>query len=93
MSYLYTPLCCKGSTVEAFAKRDRNLSAPGAPGPHVVPAFRTLPSAARVSFFSNRPGFCCEYPNVPLWFATGIWVLYCIIRGWLALSSQKEVPR
>jgi uncharacterized membrane protein len=27
-----------------------------------------------------------------LWFATGIWVLYRIIRGWLALSSQKELP-
>ena len=23
-----------------------------------------------------------------LWFGTGIWVLYRIIRGWLALSSQ-----
>ena len=28
-----------------------------------------------------------------LWFITGIWVLYRIIRGWLALSSQKELPR
>jgi uncharacterized membrane protein len=28
-----------------------------------------------------------------LWFATGIWVLYRIIRGWLALSSQKLLPR
>ncbi|MGH8515000.1 MAG: DUF4870 family protein [Gammaproteobacteria bacterium] len=28
-----------------------------------------------------------------MWFATGIWVLYRIIRGWLALSSQKELPR
>ena len=28
-----------------------------------------------------------------VWFATGIWVLYRIIRGWLALSSQKELPR
>ena len=27
-----------------------------------------------------------------LWFATGIWVLYRIIRGWLALSSQKVLP-
>jgi uncharacterized membrane protein len=27
------------------------------------------------------------------WFGTGIWVLYRIIRGWLALSSQKELPR
>jgi uncharacterized membrane protein len=30
---------------------------------------------------------------VVLWLATGIWVLYRIIRGWLALSSQKELPR
>jgi uncharacterized membrane protein len=29
---------------------------------------------------------------VVLWFATGIWVLYRIIRGWLALSSQKVLP-
>ena len=28
-----------------------------------------------------------------LWFATGIWVLYRIIRGWLALSSEKQLPR
>jgi uncharacterized membrane protein len=28
-----------------------------------------------------------------LWFATGIWVLYRIIRGWLALSSQKALPQ
>ena len=27
-----------------------------------------------------------------LWFGTGIWVLYRIIRGWLALSSQKVLP-
>jgi uncharacterized membrane protein len=27
-----------------------------------------------------------------LWFATGIWVLYRIIRGWLALTSQRPVP-
>jgi uncharacterized membrane protein len=27
-----------------------------------------------------------------VWFATGIWVLYRIIRGWLALPSQKELP-
>ena len=27
-----------------------------------------------------------------LWFATGIWVLYRIIRGWLALGSQRPVP-
>jgi uncharacterized membrane protein len=26
-----------------------------------------------------------------LWVITGIWVLYRIIRGWLALSSQKEL--
>jgi uncharacterized membrane protein len=30
---------------------------------------------------------------VVLWFATGIWVLYRIIRGWLALSSQKVLPQ
>ena len=30
---------------------------------------------------------------VVLWFTTGIWVLYRIIRGWLALASQKELPR
>ena len=29
---------------------------------------------------------------VVLWFGTGIWVLYRIIRGWLALSSQKALP-
>jgi len=29
---------------------------------------------------------------VVLWFATGIWVLYRIIRGWLALSSSKVLP-
>jgi uncharacterized membrane protein len=29
---------------------------------------------------------------IVLWFATGIWVLYRIIRGWLALSAQKELP-
>jgi uncharacterized membrane protein len=27
-----------------------------------------------------------------LWVITGIWVLYRIIRGWLALSSQRSVP-
>lgn len=27
-----------------------------------------------------------------LWIATGIWVLYRIIRGWLALVSQKTLP-
>jgi uncharacterized membrane protein len=27
-----------------------------------------------------------------LWFATGIWVLYRIIRGWLALSSTRVLP-
>ena len=27
-----------------------------------------------------------------LWFGTGIWVLYRIIRGWLALSSQRPLP-
>ena len=30
---------------------------------------------------------------IALWFATGIWVLYRIIRGWLALSSQRALPR
>ena len=30
---------------------------------------------------------------VALWFATGIWVLYRIIRGWLALPSQKALPQ
>lgn len=29
---------------------------------------------------------------VILWIATGIWVLYRIIRGWLALLSQKTLP-
>ena len=29
---------------------------------------------------------------VALWFGTGIWVLYRIIRGWLALTSQRA-PR
>ncbi len=27
-----------------------------------------------------------------LWIATGIWVLYRIIRGWLALLSQNTLP-
>jgi uncharacterized membrane protein len=27
-----------------------------------------------------------------LWVITGLWVLYRIIRGWLALSSQKALP-
>jgi uncharacterized membrane protein len=27
-----------------------------------------------------------------LWIATGVWVLYRIIRGWLALGSQKTLP-
>ena len=29
---------------------------------------------------------------VVLWLGTGIWVLYRIIRGWLALSSRKPMP-
>ena len=29
---------------------------------------------------------------IVLWIGTGIWVLYRIIRGWLALSSQKAMP-
>jgi uncharacterized membrane protein len=28
-----------------------------------------------------------------IWIGTGIWVLYRIIRGWLALTSQAELPR
>ena len=28
-----------------------------------------------------------------LWFITGIWVLYRIIRGWLALASQSVLPQ
>jgi uncharacterized membrane protein len=31
--------------------------------------------------------------GVVLWLGTGIWVLYRIIRGWLALSSQKAMPQ
>jgi uncharacterized membrane protein len=27
-----------------------------------------------------------------LWVATGIWVLYRIIRGWLALTSERPMP-
>jgi uncharacterized membrane protein len=27
-----------------------------------------------------------------IWVVTGIWVLYRIIRGWLALASQKAMP-
>ena len=27
-----------------------------------------------------------------LWIATGIWVLYRLIRGWLALGSRKALP-
>jgi uncharacterized membrane protein len=30
---------------------------------------------------------------VVLWFGTGIWVLYRIIRGWLALASQRPLPQ
>jgi len=29
---------------------------------------------------------------IVLWIGTGIWVLYRIIRGWLALSSQRAMP-
>ena len=29
---------------------------------------------------------------VVLWIGTGIWVLYRIIRGWLALASEKTLP-
>lgn len=27
-----------------------------------------------------------------VWFATGIWVLYRLIRGWLALGSRQVLP-
>jgi uncharacterized membrane protein len=27
-----------------------------------------------------------------LWFGTGLWVLYRIIRGWMALADRKETP-
>ena len=29
---------------------------------------------------------------VALWLLTGLWVLYRIIRGWMALSSQRVMP-
>jgi uncharacterized membrane protein len=29
---------------------------------------------------------------IVLWVVTGLWVLYRIIRGWLALSSHRSVP-
>jgi uncharacterized membrane protein len=29
---------------------------------------------------------------VILWIGTGIWVVYRIVRGWLALLSQKTLP-
>jgi uncharacterized membrane protein len=29
---------------------------------------------------------------IVVWVATGLWVLYRIIRGWLALSSHRTVP-
>ena len=29
---------------------------------------------------------------IVLWIATGLWVLYRISRGWLALSSRKTMP-
>ena len=28
-----------------------------------------------------------------LWMGTGVWVIYRLIRGWLALASEKELPR
>jgi uncharacterized membrane protein len=28
-----------------------------------------------------------------LWIATGIWVVYRIVRGWIALPPRKEMPR
>ena len=30
---------------------------------------------------------------IALWLAVGIWVLYRIIRGWLALNSRQALPR
>lgn len=30
---------------------------------------------------------------VVLWLGTGIWVIYRLIRGWLALGSQQTLPR
>ena len=30
---------------------------------------------------------------VVVWIGTGIWVLYRLIRGWLALGSRQPVPR
>ena len=30
---------------------------------------------------------------IVLWLATGIWVLYRIIRGWMALASQRMLPQ
>jgi uncharacterized membrane protein len=29
---------------------------------------------------------------VALWLLTGLWVLYRIIRGWMALTSQRVMP-
>jgi uncharacterized membrane protein len=28
-----------------------------------------------------------------LWMGTGVWVLYRLLRGWLALANEKELPR
>lgn len=30
---------------------------------------------------------------IALWLGTGIWVLYRLIRGWLALGSKHALPR
>ncbi len=30
---------------------------------------------------------------IGLWLITGLWVLYRIIRGWLALGSRQALPR
>ncbi|HYX67385.1 MAG TPA: hypothetical protein VE935_24460 [Burkholderiales bacterium] len=30
---------------------------------------------------------------VVLWIATGIWVIYRLLRGWLALGSRQTLPR
>jgi uncharacterized membrane protein len=30
---------------------------------------------------------------IALWLITGVWVLYRLIRGWLALGSRQALPR
>ncbi len=29
---------------------------------------------------------------VPVWIATGVWVIYRVVRGWLALKDGKPLP-